>query len=765
MRNTIVFFWLCLLFSGFAFSEISDQEKRDFIESLAEPLKEKKVFYRWQSETAYQNLLEAGEMTPNLHRYFMEMDWERGIRRGRPTRIYAGPGMYISEEAYLSQGYGDTLIQVEVEPGYKFLDVSDESIVRTLNAKGISLEDVHLLNPNVAVKDVSENQAWTLKAREGVKFKPFSSKDMSLKKLEKLYKTLSEKPFFVDLVKKDILRRPEQEVMGSWFINILTEKRGKQYIRNAVNRHKDSLENIDEINGWFKYAGQYLNKETKNSLIDRALQLPIESVEQSAALLENMKRQRVLNQAIAETIIGKTPINSLSDGALFLEQAGRFISRKNQKVIVDRAKTFPVHNVEKVIDLIKSAPFLTLRDKKNIVSKLSIQSVEDFLSVMRISKASQQYIPPENIKKMAKQIIPLINSVSEGREILVSAGEYLELSDRKRIAREVIPLIRNAKEGSEFLRRTEQYLEPKDKKQIVKKVIPLISTAEEGAETLFKAKGHLNPSDKKRIANKIISLISTAKNKAEILEKVKGHLDPSDKRRIANKMISLISTAEEGIETLFKAEGHLDPSDKNQIVKKIIPLMSTAKEGEKILQKVGNHLDPSDKKRIANKMISLISTAEEGIETLFKAEGHLDPSDKKRITNKIIPLILSAEDGVRILERTEEYLDPSDKKRIARKIIPLFLTAKEGEKILQKVGNHLDPSDKKRIAKRILKFTGKRGIEDLKKLLTDEEYKELVEEFENRGQKKPKVSSHTDSGKKAQRLKCLKKQLSQIAGQ
>ena len=51
----------------------------------------------------------------------------------------------------------------------------------------------------------------------------------------------------------------------------------------------------------------------------------------------------------------------------------------------------------------------------------------------------------------------------------------------------------------------------------------------------------------------------------------------------------------------------------------------------------------------------------------------------------------------------------------------------------------------------------------MKKLLTTEEYEELLAEFENKRQKKPKTSSHTDSGKKIRRLNCLRQQLSQVS--
>ena len=51
MKNKIkmLLCFLSLLFISSALAEMSDKEKREFIESLAEPSKEKRVFYRWQS--------------------------------------------------------------------------------------------------------------------------------------------------------------------------------------------------------------------------------------------------------------------------------------------------------------------------------------------------------------------------------------------------------------------------------------------------------------------------------------------------------------------------------------------------------------------------------------------------------------------------------------------------------------------------------------------------------------------------------------------
>ena len=60
MRNFILFFclyFLCLLFSGFAFAELSDQQKREFIENLTESLKEKQVFYLWHTKANNRRLI------------------------------------------------------------------------------------------------------------------------------------------------------------------------------------------------------------------------------------------------------------------------------------------------------------------------------------------------------------------------------------------------------------------------------------------------------------------------------------------------------------------------------------------------------------------------------------------------------------------------------------------------------------------------------------------------------------------------------------
>ena len=109
---------LCLVLfavSSLGSAQMSDEEARAFLENLAKPSTEKRVFYRWQSEEAAENLLEAGEMTPKLYKHYMSFQ-----------DSFAGTGMYVAEDVVSSIDYGGHIIQVELEPGYKYLNLLDK---------------------------------------------------------------------------------------------------------------------------------------------------------------------------------------------------------------------------------------------------------------------------------------------------------------------------------------------------------------------------------------------------------------------------------------------------------------------------------------------------------------------------------------------------------------------------------------------------------------------------------------------------------------
>ena len=339
MRKFILFFllyFLCLLFNGFAFAELSDQQKQDFIESLAEPLKEKRVFYLWHTKANNRTLLKAGKMTSKIHQSFM-------IERSNQP-FYEG--LHVAEDISSSSAYGNNLIQVEVDPGYRFLHTSNEARIK-LREQEIPEKDVYRLGSQIAIPyffisdrlisdlvnslislipdnfrspdllltsaPISSNW-WILKAREGIKFQPFSSDGISLKDLEEAYERLEEtapkhysgpfsffdKPFnlskkrryFEDLIREDILNRAEESVavFRSSFIKIVEEEHGKEYVADRVHHHSRHIKSLDEAARWFKYAGNYLSEADKKRIVERTKQLPIRAMDYDGDFVSSAKK-------------------------------------------------------------------------------------------------------------------------------------------------------------------------------------------------------------------------------------------------------------------------------------------------------------------------------------------------------------------------------------------------------------------------------------------------------------------------------------------
>ena len=301
--------WLCLLCllanalfidSALArFFKLSDQEKREFIESLAKPSKEKMVFYRWQSETARQNLIEAGEMTPQIYKYFME----------HTGGDVLGAGLYIAEDISSSSRFGGTLIQVEIEPGYKFLDLSNPKIQKKLQKKGIDREDVYMLDPKVAVKSSIGKPWWVLKNQKGVQFKPFSSQEISLDILLNNYQSLDgtkQQEFFRASISKDVLMRANKNsfvLENPHALEIIEKSYGRKYVEEAVKNHiasRPPIARFSEGTEILKNIGKYLSEEDRKRIADITKNLPPKNIQESADFLKYAKD--VLSDADINTI-------------------------------------------------------------------------------------------------------------------------------------------------------------------------------------------------------------------------------------------------------------------------------------------------------------------------------------------------------------------------------------------------------------------------------------------------------------------------------
>lgn len=302
MGKIVCFFYL--LFNSFVFAELSDQQKRDIIGSLAKPSKERRVFYRWHTKSSNKKLITAGEMTTiEIHKF---------LRKG------GHKGLYVSEDIGSSSAYGNHLMQMVVEKGYEFFYMRDQKVWIQLRERGISQSDVYRLGYWLAVPDFlfnfDNNSWWNLKSGEGVKFEPFSSDEISLHELERAYERLEEtapknysgffrffdRPFnlsekrnyFRDIIREDILNRAAESaaIYRGPFVNIVEEEYGKEYVTDKVSHYSQNIVNLEEVAKWFKYAGGYLSEKDKRRVVERAKQLLIKAMDYDSDFLTAAKK-------------------------------------------------------------------------------------------------------------------------------------------------------------------------------------------------------------------------------------------------------------------------------------------------------------------------------------------------------------------------------------------------------------------------------------------------------------------------------------------
>ena len=330
--------FLCFLFtkclSSFAFVNIIDAKKIAFIENLAEPLLEDKTFYRWQSETSKDNLLSAEELTSDLHNYFMSMKTD-------PKRQAMGKGVYVAQDPVSSKDFGETLIEVEIKQGQKFLDITNPDIMRQLTAKGITVQNLKELPSSVIIS--YDNNFMVIKGREGVTFKPFSTQGISL---EQLNLVIEDRP----LVKNDATFR--QAILdrfsnnpgpiltttnNSPFLKIVEKAQGKQYIQNTLHQviENNSIQTLDEGARLLRSTSSYyLSPQDRQKLIKQSKNLPIESAEAVISFIRSANTN--LSIADREHLFNKAPITSVTEGAQVLEHGASYLSANTKKQILQQ---------------------------------------------------------------------------------------------------------------------------------------------------------------------------------------------------------------------------------------------------------------------------------------------------------------------------------------------------------------------------------------------------------------------------------------------
>ena len=443
---------------------LSDQEKRDFIESLAEPSKEKKVFYRWQFETSRRTFLEAGEMTSQLYEYLMN--------RNR-TYNNVGGGLYIAEDISSSSSAGTTLIQVEVGPGYKFLNLSDATVLRKLKEKNITIRDVYRLDPKVAVRDLASDTWWALKGQGDIKFKPFNSQKIDLDTLTTNYdkiKGKAQREFFKSAISKDILRRAKKDslVFESPFVEIVEEAYGRKYVEKSIRNHiasRPPVKTFSEGTKILKNVGRYLSKtevskiatetpfksigegisvfnavvknysgpndtieEIKHRLINKMVNLPVKTEEEAREALDFASRR--FSDSDRTQLVENIAQRAKTENSDFFRHVSQYLSKKNKDQV-----TQLILSLKEGLDILRDVgPYLSKKNKDKLINQITDLPIKDLDEDMYVLEELLEYFSKKDIQKMIKKIpFDSIREVSDGHTILTNVGEHLSKQDIEKV--------------------------------------------------------------------------------------------------------------------------------------------------------------------------------------------------------------------------------------------------------------------------------------------------------------------------------------------
>ena len=353
----LLLFFLC--FYENAFARPSDQEMVAIIREMAEPSPTKRIFYIWVSKKDRDNILFDGKVTPEIYGYFMQFKAHFSL---------AGPGLYVYKSPENGLLEGEVLIQMETEPGYRYLDLSDEKILKSLREKGVILEDVYRLNSNVALNIPDK---WPLdlgveydpekvdevlydiyqpkivfKSHEGVKVTSFSGKGLSLDTLTDvlLHNDLSkeQEKYFLDSVKANIKKRVKRYIALLDPENkISKEKRAREFYKLKMGTYEGyeygtSESDYIDLGIYLSYFEKVLSKKD----LRKIAHLMLGGINYENVIFELDWYSEVLKHLsksdTSEMVRNVEPhIKAFDYGLSFLKATGDALSKKNVSKIVE----------------------------------------------------------------------------------------------------------------------------------------------------------------------------------------------------------------------------------------------------------------------------------------------------------------------------------------------------------------------------------------------------------------------------------------------
>ena len=513
--------WFSGHFCEQTFAGLSDQKKSEFIENLAQPLSEDKVFYRWElsptiASTRAEELLAAGELTPDMHDSF----WSRD------RYIAAGPGVYFSESIYSASTLplSSYIIQVVAQRGVKVLDTSNNGVQEKLMAAGIAMEDVHRLPAEVIVSDFREDidDWWIFKGSKGIKFTPFSihsvglddlvmARKLQFTKYKDQFKDLDLEGHIEERVRKAV-KSPVHSLEEGVNLFVLGEPYFSESERSrALDQIIDNIQTVEDGKKLFKrqYAGfnrSSLKKELNSPPLDSAesiyptsqedpMHKAMKATRKSFGLsLSEPERLRLFSRIL-------DCVQTVQDGITLLifntSQDGVF-SEENEQAIVDKIKKYP-------IDDPKTASALIFRGDRNLSDSDIVGIIEAVSPNIRtVAQAALfsdffEKLPESTVTKILKQVLPDVDGYgfdpfNKAKKLLSIGGKYLSDPDITKLVNAMLPGMRSIYVLKEILSAGGGYFSDLDIEKIERHAYSRLGDTKEVSIVLEKAGKLRHPS-------------------------------------------------------------------------------------------------------------------------------------------------------------------------------------------------------------------------------------------------------------------------------
>ena len=518
-KISFFFLFLLFIFTNSVFAELSDQEKREFIESLAKPLEKPQTFYHWHTDIAFlQRLVKDGKMTRESYEHLITSRHDQaaaGLRVGErisDTFQFSSKPMEFDGEKF--HGSDDAiLIEVTLDKDYPVLDLSDPEVKMKLEQRGISLDEAAHLDPKVAVKGqplrVEYNSIWVLKRQQGVEFKAFTSEGKSLKELgEAYYKIMKSRGsaklaskvegqpeyFFKNAITKHVLEAAKKDnaIWETSLVDILEEEYGRKYVMGAVNRHMASrppVQTFDEGLNILRGTRQYLSTDEMEKIIRQTKRFPVSP--DVISLIDFLESAgKYLSQADIKKAVEEFPIKSMAEGTTLLWERNKYLSDDVKSIIVDKT---PIASIREGFVLLEQqlidyntftiSDLLSSSDKLKVIEKmLNVPSISVDEAIQLLTKLSPNQLSDVDRYKVVENTS--FKSVDEAIKFFENFDDYY-IYDNNLIKKTTAKVIENtsiesADDAIKFLEGVDnRILLAANKSKIVDAALPFVESEEQ----------------------------------------------------------------------------------------------------------------------------------------------------------------------------------------------------------------------------------------------------------------------------------------------